>query len=65
VLPQSMALKQARSPIASSVRPAAQRRGRATRLYLSAALRDRGIDRRAKSASLYRIAPSGPMAMRR
>jgi len=37
--------------------PAAGRGGQATGLHLSAALRDRGIDRRAKIASLYRLAP--------
>jgi hypothetical protein len=52
VLLQSTALKQARSPIASAVGPTARRRGRAARLHLSAAIRDRGIDRRANSVSL-------------
>ena len=65
MLLQSMVLKQARAALLRrrSVLPAA--RGRATRLHLSAALRDRGIDRRANSASLYRMAPPGPMAMSR
>jgi hypothetical protein len=51
-LVQSAGLKRARSPIVLSVPPAARRRGQATRLHLGAALQDRGIDRRANSASL-------------
>jgi hypothetical protein len=43
VLLQSTAVKQARSPITSAVRPAARRRGRATRLHLSAAFETKGL----------------------
>ena len=55
----STALKHPRSPIASVVR----RAGCSTpsnSANPSAALRDRGIDRRARSASLYRMAPGWP-----
>jgi hypothetical protein len=56
VLLQSTALKQARSRIASAVRPARLLEAEQLGSTSVQPLRDRGIDRRAKSASLYRIA---------